>query len=222
MSITRLNAWIRDLADPLAVDLKAAIGARLTALEEIGLGYLSLDRPVGTLSGGEAQRCKIAKYINSSLADVLYILDEPSVGLHRRAQRGPAQPRHRADEALGPAPARRRQHRPPRGAPPGDDQDCRPRRRSGPRPRHRRRPHRLRGLLRRPPPLRHGHRLDARRPHAVQGAPEMAGTTSFPARPGISSTSKTPPCTTSRAFPSTCPWAFSASSPASRAPGRAP
>ena len=84
MSITRLNAWVRGLTDPLAVDLKAAIGARLTALEEIGLGYLSLDRPVGTLSGGEAQRCKIAKYINSSLSDVLYILDEPSVGLHNR------------------------------------------------------------------------------------------------------------------------------------------
>ena len=84
MPISRLNAWIRDLSDPLAVDLKAAIGARLSALEEIGLGYLSLDRPVGTLSGGEAQRCKIAKYINSSLADVLYILDEPSVGLHNR------------------------------------------------------------------------------------------------------------------------------------------
>ena len=84
MSITRLNAWIQGLQDPLAVDMKAAIGARLTALEEIGLGYLSLDRPVGTLSGGEAQRCKIAKYINSSLSDVLYILDEPSVGLHNR------------------------------------------------------------------------------------------------------------------------------------------
>ena len=84
MPISRLSAWIRGLSDPLAVDLKAAIGARLTALEEIGLGYLSLDRPVGTLSGGEAQRCKIAKYINSSLSDVLYILDEPSVGLHNR------------------------------------------------------------------------------------------------------------------------------------------
>ena len=84
MPISRLNAWIRGLSDPLAVDMKAAIGARLTALEEIGLGYLSLDRPVGTLSGGEAQRCKIAKYINSSLSDVLYILDEPSVGLHNR------------------------------------------------------------------------------------------------------------------------------------------
>ena len=84
MPISRLSAWIRNLSDPLAVDMKAAIGARLTALEEIGLGYLSLDRPVGTLSGGEAQRCKIAKYINSSLSDVLYILDEPSVGLHNR------------------------------------------------------------------------------------------------------------------------------------------
>ncbi len=82
LSITKLNAWIHSLSDPLAVDLKKAIGERLDALEEIGLGYLSLSRPVGTLSGGEAQRCKIAKYINSSLSDVLYILDEPSVGLH--------------------------------------------------------------------------------------------------------------------------------------------
>ncbi len=82
LSIAKLNRWISSIADPLAADLKAAIGARLTALEEIGLGYLSLDRGVGTLSGGEAQRCKIAKYINSSLSDVLYILDEPSTGLH--------------------------------------------------------------------------------------------------------------------------------------------
>ncbi len=82
LSITRLNEWVRSITDPLSVDLKDAIGVRLTALEEIGLGYLSLDRAVGTLSGGEAQRCKIAKYINSSLSDVLYILDEPSTGLH--------------------------------------------------------------------------------------------------------------------------------------------
>ena len=82
MSITKLNQWIGSLTSPLAADLKQAIGARLTALEEIGLGYLSLDRGVGTLSGGEAQRCKIAKYINSSLSDVLYILDEPTTGLH--------------------------------------------------------------------------------------------------------------------------------------------
>ncbi|MBP5693189.1 MAG: excinuclease ABC subunit UvrA [Bacteroidales bacterium] len=84
MSIRKLNAWIKGLSDPLAEDLKAAIGARLTALEEIGLGYISLDRPIGTLSGGEAQRCKIAKYINSSLSDVMYILDEPSIGLHNK------------------------------------------------------------------------------------------------------------------------------------------
>lgn len=51
-------------------------------MEEIGLGYLTLDRGMGTLSGGEAQRCKIAKYINSALSDILYVLDEPSVGLH--------------------------------------------------------------------------------------------------------------------------------------------
>jgi len=82
MSISRLNEWIHSLTSPLAVDLKQAIAARLIALDEIGLGYLSLDRAVGTLSGGEAQRCKIAKYINSSLSDVLYILDEPSIGLH--------------------------------------------------------------------------------------------------------------------------------------------
>ena len=82
MSISRLNKWIHSLSSPLAVDLKQAIEARLTALDDIGLGYLSLDRAVGTLSGGEAQRCKIAKYINSSLSDVLYILDEPSIGLH--------------------------------------------------------------------------------------------------------------------------------------------
>jgi excinuclease ABC A subunit len=84
MSISRLRQWVASIKDPLAVDLKEAIGARLGALEEIGLGYLSLDRAVGTLSGGEAQRCKIAKYINSSLSDVLYILDEPSVGLHNQ------------------------------------------------------------------------------------------------------------------------------------------
>lgn len=82
MSIFKLKEWIHILNSPLAVDLKQAIESRLTALDEIGLGYLSLDRAVGTLSGGEAQRCKIAKYINSSLSDVLYILDEPSIGLH--------------------------------------------------------------------------------------------------------------------------------------------
>ncbi|MEG2082676.1 MAG: excinuclease ABC subunit UvrA, partial [Oscillospiraceae bacterium] len=64
------------------VDLKNEIGKRLGALGDIGLSYLSLSRGTDTLSGGEAQRIKIAKYINSALTDMVYVLDEPSVGLH--------------------------------------------------------------------------------------------------------------------------------------------
>ena len=88
MSVSELRQWLAEpqpggmLESPLAHDIRQGVLRRLEALEEIGLGYLTLDRSVGTLSGGEAQRCKIAKYINSSLSDLLYILDEPSVGLH--------------------------------------------------------------------------------------------------------------------------------------------
>lgn len=82
MSISDARTWMETIENPLAEDIKHNTIERLAALEEIGLGYLTLDRGVGTLSGGEAQRCKIAKYINSSLSDVMYILDEPSVGLH--------------------------------------------------------------------------------------------------------------------------------------------
>ena len=82
MSISECKTWMEGIDHPLAEDIQHAVIERLAALEEIGLGYLTLDRPIGTLSGGEAQRCKIAKYINSSLSDVMYILDEPSVGLH--------------------------------------------------------------------------------------------------------------------------------------------
>lgn len=82
MSISDAKTWMKTIENPLAEDIKHNTIERLAALEEIGLGYLTLDRGVGTLSGGEAQRCKIAKYINSSLSDVMYILDEPSVGLH--------------------------------------------------------------------------------------------------------------------------------------------
>lgn len=74
--------WVGQLDDPLAADIKLALHKRLSALVGIGLGYLTLSRGMGTLSGGEAQRCKIAKYINSALSDILYVLDEPSVGLH--------------------------------------------------------------------------------------------------------------------------------------------
>ena len=82
LSISHARQWMGTIKNPLAEDIGKAVSERLEALESIGLGYLTLDRAIGTLSGGEAQRCKIAKYINSSLCDVMYILDEPSAGLH--------------------------------------------------------------------------------------------------------------------------------------------
>jgi len=84
MAIPEAIEFVRAIEDPLAVDIRRELLKRLGALEEIGLGYLSLSRGTGTLSGGEAQRIKIAKYINSALTDMVYVLDEPSVGLHAR------------------------------------------------------------------------------------------------------------------------------------------
>ena len=82
MPISDVLDFIAAIDDPLAVDIKRELAKRLQALCDIGLGYLSLSRGTGTLSGGEAQRIKIAKYINSALTDMVYVLDEPSVGLH--------------------------------------------------------------------------------------------------------------------------------------------
>ena len=82
MPLPEILTWLEAIDDPLAVDIKDDLRQRIGALIDIGLDYLTLDRPIGTLSGGEAQRCKIAKYNNSSLSDLLYVLDEPSVGLH--------------------------------------------------------------------------------------------------------------------------------------------
>ncbi len=82
MPISDAVGFIAAIDEPLAVDLKRELVKRLQALNDIGLGYLSLSRGTGTLSGGEAQRIKIAKYINSALTDMAYVLDEPSVGLH--------------------------------------------------------------------------------------------------------------------------------------------
>lgn len=82
LHLNELLDWLYNIKSPLAEDIKNTLGARIKAMIDIGLDYLTLDRGLGTLSGGEAQRCKIAKYLNSSLSDVLYILDEPSVGLH--------------------------------------------------------------------------------------------------------------------------------------------
>ena len=82
MPITESLAFVDTIDHPLATDLRGELHKRLQALCDIGLGYLSLSRGTGTLSGGEAQRIKIAKYINSPLTDMAYVLDEPSVGLH--------------------------------------------------------------------------------------------------------------------------------------------
>ncbi|TWD48073.1 excinuclease ABC A subunit [Arthrobacter sp. AG367] len=82
MQISDLAQWIRDLDEPSVRPLLIGLRDLLDSFAEIGLGYLSLDRPAGTLSGGEAQRTKMIRHLGSSLTDVTYVFDEPSIGLH--------------------------------------------------------------------------------------------------------------------------------------------
>jgi excinuclease UvrABC ATPase subunit len=82
MQIDDLAAWVRALAEPSVAPLLAKLQQTLDSFVEIGLGYLSLDRPSGTLSGGEAQRTKMIGHLGSSLTDVTYVFDEPTIGLH--------------------------------------------------------------------------------------------------------------------------------------------
>jgi excinuclease UvrABC ATPase subunit len=82
MQITDLAAWVRGLDAPSVAPLLAALRHTLDSFVEIGLGYLSLDRPSGTLSGGESQRTRMIRHLGSSLTDVTYVFDEPTIGLH--------------------------------------------------------------------------------------------------------------------------------------------
>ena len=82
MQISDLAAWARALDEPSVAPLLKALQHTLDSFVEIGLGYLSLDRPSGTLSGGEAQRVKMIGHLGSSLTDVTYVFDEPTTGLH--------------------------------------------------------------------------------------------------------------------------------------------
>ena len=82
MQISDLAEWVRDLDEPSVAPLLGTLRQALDSFAEIGLGYLSLDRPTGTLSGGEAQRVKMIRQLGSSLTDVTYVFDEPTVGLH--------------------------------------------------------------------------------------------------------------------------------------------
>ena len=82
MQVSDLAAWVGDLDEPSVAPLLGTLRHTLDAFVEIGLGYLSLSRPSGTLSGGEAQRTKMIRHLGSALTDVTYVFDEPSVGLH--------------------------------------------------------------------------------------------------------------------------------------------
>ncbi len=82
MQISDLAAWVRDLDEPSVAPLLGNLRHLLDSFVEIGLGYLSLDRPAGTLSGGEAQRTKMIRHLGSSLTDITYVFDEPTIGLH--------------------------------------------------------------------------------------------------------------------------------------------
>src|SRR4028119_405827 len=82
MQISDLAEWVRGLDEPSVAPLLDKLGQTLDSFVEIGLGYLSLERPSGTLSGGESQRTKMIRHLGSALTDITYVFDEPTIGLH--------------------------------------------------------------------------------------------------------------------------------------------
>ncbi len=205
MQISDLAEWMRGVDEPGVAPLVAGLQHLLDSFAEIGLGYLSLDRPAGTLSGGEAQRTKMIRHLGSSLTDVTYVFDEPTIGLHPHDI-------ERMNHLLLAA-ARQGQHRARRRAQAGDDRDRRPRGRPRARGRHRRRHDLLRG---------HGGGAAGERHHS----PAATSRTGRPSRTGCASPparwrSEVPTPTTCRASTWTCRSACCASSRVSPAPARA-
>ena len=205
MQISDLAEWMRGLKEPSVAPLLAALQQTLDAFVDLGLGYLSLDRSSGTLSGGEAQRTKMLRHLGSALTDVTYVFDEPTTGLHphdiQRMNDLLVQLRDKGNTVLD------------RGAQAGDHRHRRPRRRPRPGRRHRGWRGGVRGHRRRAASQRHGHREAPRRPSRSQdlGA----------ARPLARWRSAAPMRTTCRTSTSTSRSGCSSSSPAWPAPARA-
>ena len=161
MQISDLARWVGDLEEPSVAPLLEALGGTLDSFVEIGLGYLSLDRPAGTLSGGEAQRTKMIRHLGSSLTDVTYVFDEPTIGLHphdiERMNALLLQLRDKGNTVLIV------EHKPEAIAIADHVVDL------GPEGWDRGRPGDVRGDRRRPPGQRHHHRPPPRRPREPQG-----------------------------------------------------
>ena len=188
MQITDLAQWLKGVDDPSVAPLVEGLQHTLDSFVEIGLGYLSLDRSSGTLSGGEAQRTKMIRHLSSSLTDITYVFDEPTVGLHPHDIA--------AHERRAPAPARQGQHGAGGRAQARGHRDRRPRRRPRARRRARRRRDHVHRQRRRPARLRHDDRAPSGRSRSAEAR--------RPARPRARCPSAAPTSTTSATSTSTC------------------